>query len=125
MSMPQYIEIAVVGATEKRVLEMTDGASIPESGIAPRYHLVSISSSNGGRCQDFSKLNYERVLYWVALDDESLKLCTEASAQNSSRKGFSRGFYSQYLPSSVIKVHSNQQFIEETHRITEAFCATS
>ena len=125
MGMPQYIEVAVVGATEERVREMTSGASIPNSGIAPKYHLISIAFPSEGICQPFCDLITDRVLYWVALDEESFIASQKASAGNHAKEGFDRGFYDSYLPEVVIQVHSNQQFVDETHKITEAFCATS
>ncbi len=125
MSMPQYIEIAVVGATEETVSAMTAGAVLPNSGIAPRYHLLSLTIPDKGICQCFSDVNTDRVLYWVALDQESLLASQNASQHNSSRDGFSRGFYDSYLPETVVLVDDNQQFIAETRKIMEAFCATS
>ncbi|WP_193165837.1 hypothetical protein [Microbulbifer hainanensis] len=125
MSMPQYIEIVVVGATEEKLSEMVKGASMPNAGIAPKYHLVSLAASNEATYQLFADLDYDRVLYWIALDDESLIHCNRANAENCNRETYGRGFYDQYLPNSVVQVYSNQEFIEETHRIAGAFCATS
>jgi hypothetical protein len=125
MSMPQYIEIAVVGETESRVKEMIRGVSLPTSGIAPKYHLISLALPSEGICQSFSKLNYDRVLYWVALDDKSFITCQKATDENRAKDGFCRGFYDTHLPEVVVQVRSNEQLINETHKIAEAFCATS
>ncbi len=43
MSMPQYIEITVVGADQKTVKSIPKGAPVSQSGIAQKYHFVSLS----------------------------------------------------------------------------------
>jgi hypothetical protein len=49
MSMPQYLEVAVVGKEEKLVKTITKGVPISQPGIAPKYHLVSLSPATHKR----------------------------------------------------------------------------
>lgn len=123
--MPQYIEIAVVGLTEDRIKRITKGAFLRSSGIAPRYHFLSITAPTGNRCKLFSSFNTGQVFYWIALDDESLKACHERIQQNNSRNDFSLGLYDELLPHRVVRVDTHQQFIAEIETITKAFFATS
>lgn len=125
MSMPQYIEIAVVGADQKTVKSVTKGAPISQPGIAPKYHLVSLSDASSKRITKFSELSYDRVFVWVALDEESKSICESAIKNNERRSGFDRGFYNHHLPESLITVENKNDFLSTTKKIYEAFCATS
>lgn len=125
MSMPQYIEVAVVGADQTTVRSLTKGAPISKPGIAPRYHLVSLSGSSSKKIKAFSDLKYDRVILWVALDKQSEAVCIDAIKTNESRPGFGRGFYDTHLPESLIIVGTKNDFLAVTSKIYEAFCATS
>ncbi|ELH0894802.1 hypothetical protein Q9887_001683 [Vibrio fluvialis] len=125
MSMPQYIEIAVVGADQKTVKSVTKGAPVSQPGIAPKYHLVSLSDASSKRITKFSELNYDRVYVWIALDEESKSVCESAIQNNERRTEFDRGFYSHHLPESLIVVGNKNEFLSTTKKIYEAFCATS
>jgi len=125
MSMPQYIEIAVVGADQKIVKSITKGAPISQPGIAPKYHLVSLSEVTSKRLVNLAELNYERVLLWVSLDEQSKLACENAIKINEKRAGFDRGFYDQHLPESLIVVGTKNEFLATTKKIYEAFCETS
>ncbi|MCL2914282.1 hypothetical protein L2725_10935 [Shewanella corallii] len=123
--MPQYIEIAVVGADQKTVKSITKDAPVSQPGIAPKYHLVSLSDASSKRITKFSELNYDRVFVWVALDEESKLACEAAIKINDSRSSFERGFYNHHLPESLIMVGNENEFLATAKKIYEAFCATS
>jgi hypothetical protein len=125
MSMPQYLEVAVVGKEEKLVKTITKGVPISQPGIAPKYHLVSLSPATHKRFTEFESLNFEHVLVWIALDKESASKCKIAINKNKSRKNYERGFYDYHLPDSLLFATSNKEFHLLTTKIYEAFCATS
>ena len=75
MSMPQYIEIAVVSSDSEALRSITKGSRISQPGIAPKYHLVALDKPNGKRVIGLSELDSTRVLFWVALDEMAKDTC--------------------------------------------------
>ena len=115
----------MVGKDEKLVKSITKGASISQPGVAPRYHLVSLSPATHKRITEFEKLDFEHVLVWIALDKESASKCEIAIKKNELRKKYERGFYDYHLPDSLLFANSKKEFLILTTKIYEAFCATS
>jgi hypothetical protein len=125
MSMPQYIEIAVVASSSEALQSVTKGARISEPGIAPKYFLVALDKPTGKRVIGLSELKHEHILLWVALDNSARHKCDELHQQNVGNKNYSRGFYDAHLPEPVVRVESNAEFKKKVAAIYDAFCATS
>ena len=71
MSMPQYIEIAVVASTEEQLKPLIKGAKIRQPSVAPKYLLLSLRKPSSKKVLYFSDLNPDHVLYWIAINDEA------------------------------------------------------
>lgn len=125
MSMPQYMEIAVVSVTEDG-LALIDGIeAITRSGIAPRYRLVTIQLPQRPDVTPFGQLDDRQIKLWVALDDESMRRCRWRYRLLAARPGYDRGFYDQSLPVAVVRIKDRQAFEALTERVWDAFCASS
>jgi hypothetical protein len=125
MSMPQYIEIAVVASKSDTIRAITKGAKISEPGIAPRYFLASLDKPSGKRVINLSELESDRILFWIVLDDKAKSECEKLHLKNTKNIKYSRGFYDIHLPDPVIQVSSNSEFNKLIKVVYEAFCATS
>lgn len=72
MSMPQYIEIAVVASNEEGFKPIEGIGALTKSGIAPRYKLATIHRPKSPGVTQLDHLPTKRIGLWVALDDESM-----------------------------------------------------
>lgn len=125
MSMPQYIEIAVVASSEDG-LKLIEGIdAISETGIAPRYKLVTIHPPRGDGVTQFSQLNATRVGLWVALDDQSMRMCQRRYRLLSCLPWYGRGFYDESLPIAVVRIKDRGEFQALAKKVWDAFCASS
>ena len=125
MSMPQYIMIAVVSSTGDRLRAITKGAQTSEPGIAPRYSLVALDGQLCKRMIPLSELEKERVLLWIALDDQAKVICQQLHQINLANEQYSRGFYDTFLPEPVVRIDSSKEFQEKVAEVYKAFCETS
>jgi len=125
MSMPQYIEIAVVSSSINGFEPIQGVRALATAGIAPRYRLVTIHPPERHGVTHLDLLETAQIGLWVALDDESMHRCQELYTALSSRPGYSRGFYDDLLPVAVIRIKDLGEFLALTDKVMEAFCASS
>ena len=125
MSMPLYIEIAVVSYNESGFKEIEGIDALSKTGIAPRYVLVTLDHPMKKGITQIDRLKHESIGLWVALDDDALSKSLQVYKDMSSRPNYSRGFYDYHLPTAVVRVDGHDEFKTLTERVWEAFCATS
>lgn len=117
--------IAVVSSNMASLKKITKGAKIFQPGVAPRYQLITLDGTEGKRIIRLEDIDCLRILLWIALDDTALTKCNEMNSRNLDNPNYSRGFYEQHLPNTVIKIDSHKEFQTQVEQISEAFCATS
>jgi hypothetical protein len=125
MSMPQYLEIAVVASNESGFGSIEKLDAVFKPGIAPQYKLVTLDAPKSPLVIHMNRLDHQRIGLWVALDDEAMRRCQAAYQELASRPGYSRGFYDDHLPTAVVQVKDQNEFRALTEKVWEAFCATS
>jgi len=118
MSMPAYLEVAVVASTERPLHQAASMPALNKKGVAPRYRLVSLDRPTTPGVEHFGSVPPEQIGFWVALDTEALDRCKALPA-------YPRGFYDHWLPERVAYVTSSTELEEVAAEIWEAFCATS
>lgn len=125
MSMPLYLEVAVVATDESSFVLIRGIPAISKTGIAPRYRLAALHRPKVRDVTPFDDLAERSIGYWVALDDNAFAKCKEVFAKLASNPSYSRGFYDSHLPIAVVLVKTREEFGEITEKVFEAFCATS
>lgn len=125
MSMPQYLEIAVVASNEAELRPLEKLDAVEKTGIAPRYRFVTLDAPENPRVIHMDRLEQQQIGLWVALDDEAMSRCQAVYEELSSHPGYSRGFYDHHLPAAVVRVKDRDEFLALTEKVWEAFCATS
>lgn len=125
MSMPQYIEIAVTGSDADELKRMTDDTIVYMTGIAPRYKLVALNGGPIPGGTSLPELDAFRVLFWIALDDDSRAVCEKLDAANKERKDYTRGFYQELLPRRIVQVSGKDEFVKVLEGVLHAFGMSS
>ena len=72
MSMPLYLEVAVVATDESSFDLIRDIPAISKTGIAPRYMLAALRFPKDHDVIPFDDLTERSIGYWIALDDNAV-----------------------------------------------------
>jgi hypothetical protein len=131
MSMPQNLIVAIVCSDPLKLIFYESKLNLPEDGINPRYYFVT-PDDDLNKIINPKNYPYAFVKLWIALDTNSLIFAKKKDSANKCNKNYSRGFYDDLLPESVIYINeklSGEQVIENlkktTDTILKAFYETS
>lgn len=131
MSMPQSINIAIVCSDLQKINYIKSNIEFSSDRPAPIYFIVSPDDKINSIVNP-KNYPYGFVEQWISLDEKSKRYCVENEEINKKNPNFSRGFYDELLPDSIMEIEEDlpfetvvQKLKVKMKKILVEFCRTS
>ena len=128
MSMPQPIQVALVGSTVAQVAAAKKHFRLSAPGIGSAY-LSALDATPRGEVVPPSELPKALLTLWLCLDKDALAVAQHLHSQDAQNPRYGRGFYDEHFPQPCVLIEtgpSSPKLLSDWARqIIEAWYATS